>query len=68
MNRPEREKPPFNGGSNKSKNDLPPRRSVKNPEEESNPLRNPYALNDNTFRGIRIPWERLISDKRSEEK
>jgi len=28
MNRPEREKPPLNGGSNKLKNDLPPRRSV----------------------------------------
>lgn len=28
MNRPEIEKPPLNGGSNKSKNDLPPRRSV----------------------------------------
>lgn len=42
MNRPEIEKPPFNGGSNKSKNDLPPRRSVKNPEEES--LRIPYEI------------------------
>jgi len=61
MNRPEREKPPFYGGSNKSKNDLPPRRSVSRIQRVS--LGIPVYLMITRFRGNHIPRESLISDK-----
>ena len=66
MNRPEREKPPFLRRLQQSEKRSPAQKiGFKNPEGLP---RDPRVFNDNTFRGILIPGENLISDKRSEEK
>jgi len=66
MNRPEREKPPFLRRLQQIEKRSPAQKiGSKNPEGLP---RDPRVFNDNTVRGILIPGENLISDKRSEEK
>jgi len=68
MNRPEIEKPPLTEApTNRKTISRPEDRFQRKSREERNPSES-LCIYDNTYRGIRIPWERLISDKRSEEK